>query len=931
MRYRSVRVLLFVLALVGVAVVPFAAADDKNKPTSRQDGKDKPKPDDKEKPKPPAKQLCNCVNRNGCDHFLRLPTFAVDEECACKGCKERGFKNCCLNLDKKEWNEECFSSKRMDCYLRRHAASWHLNCSECRSYKNKCCNYKDWELCPECGKGEIDEKTRKNIEDRKKSARDAVLSEKDAFLGTPIVVDSDHFYLAIDIPVLKVGFQGRTRDAYTHELAHIFIERAERAWTDFAEVFGTDGCTRIKFYLTKSRATTERLAYIYLKNAGVRLQYGANCTFLTSVEEMGYYQQLHFFVRHMVGHSMMSMYRKFIIDHSNLPMWLYCGAAHWLSRLPPQFRDDVIICSSEKEPEVRGGGGWTQRMKSLVSGNKNTPFAELMLIKDIGKMSFDLHIQAWSYFMFMTEVDKKLFASIVGDIKSGKDVRESFQKRLNCSPEEFEQDWKNWVMGRAKVVGKLGQIEDVTKEGELRKALRDLLAEKNPFVQASMIKGLGEPTDTKTAEVIVSFLGSDAELVRTTALLSLCTIKTDEVRTWMWTTALSGSKDIERAFVARAIGTFKDKRAYDCLVKALGDSYWLTRANAAEALALLGDERALEPLKAVLNDGIAKVRIAAIDAIATWKGNAKPVIGGVIARLKDGAWQVRSATVLGLAEIGDRDGIGPMIDRMATEIGRVQEDMAGSLKKLTGLSFGMNYDVWKDWWDRNKTTFEKPPEQPATGPDSPPKPVGGTSANIPTYYGIRIFSSHIVFILDVSNSMQDNLTRAATLTFGEKKYNTNTKIGIAKQELCDAIGSLDPRTRFNMIFFGTDIWQWKEHPVDASEGNKKTAIGLIKGKEHMGETNYYDSFKKMFGIEGVDKFDHRFLSNVDTAFFLTDGLPSNGEITKPMELYSWFRERNKFAKIRLHVVALGTGNVDVEFLKKMAKESDGKFVQILGE
>jgi hypothetical protein len=272
-----------------------------------------------------------------------------------------------------------------------------------------------------------------------------------------------------------------------------------------------------------------------------------------------------------------------------------------------------------------------------------------------------------------------------------------------------------------------------------------------------------------------------------------------------------------------------------------------------------------------------------------------------------------------------------MIERMETEIGRVQEDMAGALKKLTGLSFGMNYLVWKDWWDRNKTSFEKPPEGASGGSDSPPKPAGGTSANIPTYYGIRIFSSHIVFILDVSNSMQDNITRAATYTFGEKKYDTNTKIGIAKQELCDAIGSLDPRTRFNMIFFGTDIWQWKEHPIEASESNKKTAIGLIKGKEHMGETNYYDSFKKMFGIEGVDKFDHRFLSNVDTAFFLTDGLPSSGEITKPPELYSWFRERNKFAKIRLHVIALGSGNVDVDFLKKMAKESDGKFVQICGE
>lgn len=917
MKYVKVRGFFLVLVLGCVVLTSFVAADDKEKPKAKQADKD-------------AKQLCNCVNRNGCDHFLRLPTFAADEECACKGCKEKNYKKCCFKLPREGWNEECFSSKRMDCYLRRHAASWRLNCSECRSYRTRCCNYKDWEMCPECGKGEIDERKRKHIEDQKRRAREAVMAEKEAFLGTPVVIESDNFYLAIDIPVLKVGYGGRTRDAYTHELAHIFIERAERAWADFAEVFGTDACTRIRFYLTKSRATADRLAHIYLRSPGVRLQYGASCIFLTSVEETGNYQQLHHYVRHMIGHSMMSMYRKFLIDRSNLPMWLYCGAAHWLSRLPAPFKDDVLICSDEKPPEIRSGSGWPQRIKTLVSANKHTPFAEIMLIKDIGKMTFDMHIQAWSYFMFLTEVDKKRFKEIAGDIKSGKDVREAFRSRLNCSPEEFEQDWKNWVLGKGKTVGRIGQIEEIPKEGELRKTLRDLLAEKNPFVQASMIKGLGEPTDTKTAEVIVSFLGSDHELLRTTALLSLCTVKTDEVRTWLWSTALSGSKDIERAFVARAIGTFKDKRAYDFLVKALGDSYWLTRANAAEALALLGDERALEPLKALLNDPIAKVRIAAIDAIAMWKGKAKPVIGEVIARLKDGAWQVRSAAVLGLAEIGDREGIGPIIERMETEIGRVQEDMATALRKLTGFNFGMNYLLWKDWWDRHKATFEKPPERAPSDPDSPPPPTG-TTAGIPTYYGIRIFSSHILFILDVSETMRHNLTPAPTFTFGAKKYNTNTKIGIAKQELCDAINSLDPRTRFNMIFFGTDVWQWKKHPVEASEANKKTAISLIKSRDHMGETNFYDSFKKMFGIEGVDRFDHRFLSNVDTAFFLTDGLPNYGEITKPMELYSWFRERNKFARIRLHVFALGTGDVDVEFLRKMAKESDGKFVEIRGE
>ena len=48
----------------------------------------------------------------------------------------------------------------------------------------------------------------------------------------------------------------------------------------------------------------------------------------------------------------------------------------------------------------------------------------------------------------------------------------------------------------------------------------------------------------------------------------------------------------------------------------------------------------------------------------------------------------------------------------------------------------------------------------------------------------------------------------------------------------------------------------------------------------------------------------------DNLFLLTDGLPTQGELTRGDELLSWFGERNRFARLRVHVIAMGRAGVD---------------------
>ena len=75
----------------------------------------------------------------------------------------------------------------------------------------------------------------------------------------------------------------------------------------------------------------------------------------------------------------------------------------------------------------------------------------------------------------------------------------------------------------------------------------------------------------------------------------------------------------------------------------------------------------------------------------------------------------------------------------------------------------------------------------------------------------------------------------------------------------------------------------------------------------------------------------RFRRTPDTVFFLTDGQPTVGDITETEELLSWFREQNRFAQLRCHVIAFGDKGIDIHFLTTLATENSGKFFHLRGE
>jgi hypothetical protein len=202
----------------------------------------------------------------------------------------------------------------------------------------------------------------------------------------------------------------------------------------------------------------------------------------------------------------------------------------------------------------------------------------------------------------------------------------------------------------------------------------------------------------------------------------------------------------------------------------------------------------------------------------------------------------------------------------------------------------------------------------------------------PTYYGIKVFSQSVGYVLDVSGSMDNRfiVSPAVEARLG-RKFQAHTKIGIAKEELIYSIQALDPRASFNVILFNSVVRSWKSAPVPANQSNKGRAISLVRNARPDNETNYYDSFLEVLGLKRDEAPGPRFKKTPDTMFFLTDGTPTVGDITSADELLSWFRQENRFAQLRCHVIAFGNKGVDIKFLSTLAKENSGQFYHLTGE
>jgi hypothetical protein len=305
------------------------------------------------------------------------------------------------------------------------------------------------------------------------------------------------------------------------------------------------------------------------------------------------------------------------------------------------------------------------------------------------------------------------------------------------------------------------------------------------------------------------------------------------------------------------------------------------------------------------------VKAAALGALAATKHPG--VVAAALPNLALPAdrFPLVAASIRSLARVHDRRGIEPLIAFLAREdVGRLREDARAALVSLTGQHHGPFKAPWAQWWDGAKADFKMPEQPQGSGTDAQDGP--GV-----TFYGIHTFSNRILFVLDVSGSM-DQAAKP-----GPQGGEPKPRIEIAKKELLGAIFNLDAGARFNLIFFNHEVVPWQPKMVEASEATKNLAKGWVEPRPPTGGTNLHDALEAGFAIATRTTGS----PEIDTIFFLTDGRPTAGKIQDPKLILEQVREWNRTANLKIHVVGVGPPeDIDEPFLQELARIGEGQYV-----
>lgn len=331
-----------------------------------------------------------------------------------------------------------------------------------------------------------------------------------------------------------------------------------------------------------------------------------------------------------------------------------------------------------------------------------------------------------------------------------------------------------------------------------------------------------------------------------------------------------------------------------------------------------------------------RVRSAGLDALADVESGWENL---VIGRLGDDVWglQLQALRIIDTREL--HAAIPHLINLLAVCSPRVQVETGKVLRKFTGENFDPYAEVWQKWWEEHKDDFADNPKMLKGSQSDPRQDV--------EFYGLRIKSDRILFIIDISASMKKKTTndnpkdrwkKPPTTTGGDEpppppppeEILSGPKIDVAKHELKKAIKKLGKGTTFNIVGFNHLAKQWKPKMAHATEKNKADAYKWIRALKPAGNTYIDGALRLGFRIAGLENFDKAYPDIfVDTIVLLSDGAPTdnsfNAKHMEPKIILDHVAEWNKRKNVVIHCI--GVDLVEgIQFLKDLAAQNGGTYV-----
>lgn len=357
-----------------------------------------------------------------------------------------------------------------------------------------------------------------------------------------------------------------------------------------------------------------------------------------------------------------------------------------------------------------------------------------------------------------------------------------------------------------------------------------------------------------------------------------------------------------RLAAATAAGLCKAAECRDALVAMVDASADpLLRAVAIESVSRIGDEGTVELLERWLQSDAPGLAVAALTQLRFQdRDRAEAAIGDVLARA---AATTESSPLLRQAieeavrvrRKGPLPGLVGLLDHPRP---RIAHQAWLALREITGKELPFARTAWQEWWDHYGESFTVPRKDDAGA--GAPAPASGSRVR---FFDAPIDSDRVVFVIDFSGSMRDPDAQGTP------------KIDRARAALQDALAALGPEARFNVIAFGDEPRLFRKELVPADRKNVDDAGKFARSAGAKGKTNVFDALELALH-----------LADVDTVVLLSDGAPSAGRFEHYGRIRFQLLRDNKIRKVAISVVALQTGDKAQEFLRRLAEDTGGTYL-----
>jgi hypothetical protein len=318
-----------------------------------------------------------------------------------------------------------------------------------------------------------------------------------------------------------------------------------------------------------------------------------------------------------------------------------------------------------------------------------------------------------------------------------------------------------------------------------------------------------------------------------------------------------------------------------------------------------GDPKWEQRLLELASDPDRDRRNAALQALAD--GGDKKHVALFAERVAHPDWTTRLVALAALEELRDRDSLDAVVRQMQKEDGRMLVEFANVLFRLTGELHDVDAATWLKWWNATGK------DMPLIGEEELAKRMEERErrrlkqTTQARFFGVKIESRDVTFVVDVSGSMGEQLER--TIVDGRAA----TRMEVVKRELVKSLKALDSSALFNLITFNSAVSRWREGVAALDDKTRAQAVDHVEHLGSRGGTNIYDALQAAFA-------DPR----VDTIFLLTDGEPTAGAITDLALIREHVARWNETRRVRIHCVAVGS---DFELLEWLAEDSGGTYVK----